>query len=236
MGRVEPHGVGSIMHILKRGTRGMKIVRDMADRDMFERSLFYLNEEHQDENWKRNTAALGKFERPDSWPERQPLVDILAWTLLSNHFHLLVRERVERGLAKFMQRLGNSMSSSYNKKYDEKGSLFQGSYKGKIVHDDTYLRQLVGYILVKNTFELYPGGIAVAARQFDKAWRWGLEYPYSSFGVSATGKRSPVLCDEEGLVASILTEPHFKRDAKDLLIAHAFTSDELKALALESWD
>ena len=115
--RVEPYGEGSILHVTKRGTRGLDIVRDVADRDWFERSLFYLNDTFSDENWRKAAAQLNPFGRPEQWPEREPLVHIIAWTLMPNHFHLLIQEIRAGGLSKFMQRLCGSMSSSFNVKY-----------------------------------------------------------------------------------------------------------------------
>lgn len=235
VGRVEPHTVGSIMHVIKRGTRGIEIVQDKEDRIRFMRSLYYLNEIYSSENWKRDTATLGLFERPASWPEREPLVNILAWTLLPNHFHLLLQERTNGGIAKFMQRLCNSMTKSFNEKYKEKGSLFQSSYKGKTVADDIYFRQLVWYIIIKNVLELYPGGITAVLKNYDKAWEWGLSYEFSSFGFSVSGEASPLIADEEGLIAGVCRSKTLKKDAKGLLSSYKFRSDELKAIALESW-
>ena len=223
------------MHVLTRGTRGVNIVRDVADRTQFLRSLYYLNDIYANDNWKRDIAPLGMFERPSHWPEQEPLVNILAFTLMPNHFHLLLEERTESGIAKFMQRLCGSMSKSFNKKYREKGSLFQSSYKGKTVAQDTYLRQLVWYILVKNTLDLYPGGINAALTNFEEAWEWGLEYRFSSFGGSVTKTSSSVVADKEGLISNICLSSSFKKDAKGFLKMHKFRSEELKVLALEGW-
>ncbi len=235
MARVEPHVVGSIVHVVKRGTRGIKIVQDKDDKRQFIRSLFYLNDANSHENWKRDTAGLGMFGRPASWLEREPLVTILAWTLLSNHFHLVLQECSEGGIAKFMQRLCGSMTKSFNKKYRERGSLFQGAYRGKTVSTDIYLRQLVWYVLVKNTMEMRPGGIADAVKDFNKAWQWGLAYPFSSFGMSVRGELSPVVADPEGLIFHICQSSEFKKDSRDFLKARIFCSEELKLLALETW-
>ena len=95
--RIEPHGVGSILHVIKRGARGMDIVRDERDRHRFGTLLFYLNDSFSDPNWIENLKFCRPFERPEHWPEREPLVRILAWTLLSNHFHLLLEEIREGG-------------------------------------------------------------------------------------------------------------------------------------------
>ncbi|MBC7836508.1 transposase [Acetobacteraceae bacterium] len=233
--RVEAHTVGSIMHVIKRGTRGVKIVKDAEDYTNFIRALFYLNDTYTNENWKRDTAAFSMFERPPLWPEREPLVNILAWTLLPNHFHLIIQERVEGGIAKFMQRLCNSMTTNFNKKYHEKGSLFQGSYKGRTVGKDTYLRQLVWYVMVKNVLELYPGGITAAVKNFNRAWEWGLQYKYSNFGTAIQGKMSPLIEDKERLIKTICQSPAFKKDSKETLKLLHFRSEELKSLALEEW-
>lgn len=213
----------------------MRIVQDDYDRILFMRSLYYLNDVHTNENWKRDTVSLGMFERPMSWQECEPLVKILAWTLLPNHFHLLLQETREGGIAKFMQRLCNSMSKSFNKKYKEKGSLFQGAYKGKTVASDIYFRQLVWYILIKNVLEMYPGGIAAALKKFNKAWQWGLSYKFSSFGASIRDDIQPPINDDEKLVAEVCRSKSFKKDAKGFLLSHKFRSEELKILALEDW-
>lgn len=180
---MEPHTVGSIMHVVKRGTQGMCIVPDVPDKKRFVRSLFYLNDTYQSTQWIRDTSRISPPQRPDMWPEQEPLVDLLAWTLLPNHFHLLVREVREAGIAQFMQRLCGSMTMQYNERYDGQGSIFQGSYRGRLVDSDEYFRWVVMYILVKNTLELYPGGLSKAIEKFDVAWEWGKKYPYSSLGV-----------------------------------------------------
>ena len=168
--RVEPHSIDSFVHVTKRGTRGLPIVKDEADRRRFVRLLYYANDQYRDYFWEANTAGLGNFGRPPHWPVQEPLVKVLAWSLMPNHFHLVLRELVEGGMAKFMQQLCGSMSMYFNKKYDESGSIFQGSYKGRTANTrgDEYLRLLAVYVMVKNPFELYPGGLKNAIKKFDK--------------------------------------------------------------------
>src|SRR3989344_1803889 len=85
-----------------------------------------------------------------------------------------------------MQRLCGSMSMAFNTKYSEKGSLFQGSYKSRTVDTDEYFSYLAFYIQVKNVLELYPGGLTGAMRNFDDAWQWASQYPFSSFSSYVT--------------------------------------------------
>ena len=223
--RVEPHSVDSIIHAVKRGARGMDIVEDNADRWRFTKSLFLLNDSYKSANWHKETVNLKLFERPDNWPERDPLVRIMAWVLMSNHFHLLLQEKTEGGITKFMQRLCGSMSLCFNIKYDSKGSIFQGAYKAKKVDDDSYLRYLTFYIQVKNVLELYPGGLVVALKNFDQAWDWALKYPFSSLPAYVLGEVSPILDDVEGLMNEIHNKIFSKEDAYELLKSYIEKSD-----------
>ena len=235
--RVEPHGVGSIMHVIQRGTRGMKITEDNKDEIRFVQSLFLLNDEHTDSNWLKATSKLSLYDRPSHWPERRPLTRILAWTLLPNHFHLLMQETREGGIAKFMQRLCGSMSTAYNHKYNEKGSLFQGGYKGKTISDESHFFYLPFYILVKNVLEIYPGGLMEASKNFNKAWRWATNYQFSSFGATIKNETCPIVDDPEEIVSQFCkNESRFKKESKGLLSFHMNTKGEkYKNIMLENW-
>jgi len=235
--RIEPFSVGSIIHVTKRGTRGMDIVRDSNDQYRFVRSLFLLNDIYMGANWHRETSGLHPFERPNYWPEREPLVQILAWTLLSNHFHLLLKEIREGGTAKFMQRFCGSMSLCFNLKYGERGSIFQNAYHSRTVETDEHFNYLVFYILVKNTLEMYPGGLIAALADFDTAWQWALSYNFSSLGKQIVDARFPIIDDPEGLVHNVMSDSDaYKKEARELVAFHLNTKgSEFTDIMLEEW-
>lgn len=229
--RVEPYTVGSYVHALKRGARGLPITKDIPEQKRFVRLLFYMNDTYSNDDWERETRGIEMFGRTDYWPERNPLVKILAWTLMPNHFHLLLKEIKEGGISKFMQKLGNSMSTYANLKHKEKGSLFQGAYKGRTVREDRYLRWLVPYIMVKNVFELYPGGYKQAVAEFDRAWRWAMDYPYSSLADYAHKRESPIV-DRDILGEIFSSVGEFRTCARDMILSRRFVDDEaFKTLA-----
>ncbi len=215
----------------------MDIVRDLPDKNNFIRTLYYLNDTHTDRNWRREIANLGMFERPASWPEREPLAHVLAWTLLSNHFHILVQELREGGTAKLMQRIAGSLSMSFNLKYKEKGSLFQSGYRGRTIDTDTHLSYLAFYILVKNVLDMYPGGLHAAQGNFDDAWEWAKRYPYSSFRDIISGAPSLIVDDGEELITSAIgAGDAYKQEARELLDFHmASHGEDFKELMLEPW-
>lgn len=223
--RVEPRSVGSIVHVVQRGARGLDIVRDTQDRTRFSGLLFYLNDSFSDPNWLKTTRTFTQLQRPDYWPARDPLVRILAWTLLSNHFHLLLEEIRDNGISKFMQRLCGSMSMASNAKYSEKGSLFQGSYKSRTVDTDNHLSYLAFYIQVKNVLELYPGGLTAALHNFDDAWLWASRYPFSSFASYETNTFSPIV-DKERYLELFPNVPLSKADCREMLALHMQHHDE----------
>lgn len=218
--RVEPHTIGSYMHIIKRGARGMEIVKDDADYWRFIKSLFYLNNNnYRKENWEIELRELGTplFSWPDSWPKQDKLVEIVAFIIMPNHFHLLVKEIVDGGISIFMQGLGISMTMSFNEKYDEVGSIFQGSYKGKTIDSDEYLKRTAVYIMVKNSFELYPGGIESAMNNFEKAWEYSLKNPFSSLADYGCMRNSPII--SKNLLGKLFKTPtDFKKFAKDTML------------------
>jgi hypothetical protein len=229
--RVEPHDIGSYVHVLKRGARGLPITNKDGDKWRFVRSLYYLNDKYLDKQWSRNISIKekGLCFRPEEWPERDPLVKILCYTLMPNHIHLLLLQTQDDGISKFMQKLGQSMTNHFNEKYSQQGSIFQGSYKGRTVSDDRYLRYVSAYIMTKNVFELYPnGGLEKATQNFEKAWKWALSYQYSSFGDYAGARNNSPVIDKDILAEIFPTPQKFMKFSKDVILGGKWTDVELQ--------
>lgn len=226
--RKEPYGIGSFVHIIQCGTRGVPIVRDDEDKARFLLMLAHFNDEYQPANWFRdvNRPDLLPFERPVAWPEQKKLVNIIAFCLLTNHFHLLLEEIQEGGISKFMQRLGTGMSYRYNLKYEEHGSLFQGSFRSRTIDRDNYLRYVIAYIQLKNTLDMYDGKIQ-SANDFEKAYAWACKYPYSSLIDHSGGIQRPVI--EKDFLTDLFSTVTFKEFGKDFIEGRAMVSEHEKA-------
>lgn len=216
--RVEPYAVGSYLHVIKRGARGGNIVRDDSDHWRFLRVLYFMNDVHVDWTWHKVHVGSGIFERPDTWPERKPLVHILCYTLMPNHVHILLQEIRDGGTTLFMKKIGQSMTEHANKKYDEKGSLFQGAFRSKTIDSDQYLQQVAMYIMVKNTLELYPEqGLIGARKDFERAWSWAISYPFSSLGDYINERKSSCILARDFLSSFFGSADQFKSVAQDML-------------------
>lgn len=71
--------------------------------------------------------------------------DCLAWSLMTNHFHLLLRPRTTK-LAILMRRLLTGYAVVFNLRHHRSGHLFQNRYKSIVCQEDAYLLELVRYI------------------------------------------------------------------------------------------
>lgn len=223
--RKEPYTIGSYVHVMKRGARGMPIVQDDGDRWRFMLMLNHFNDHFHSESWYRDLMdeELDRtLKRASTWPEKKPLVGIEAFTLLSNHFHLILKEIEEGGITKFMHKLGTGMANHANAKYKEKGSMFQGPFRSRTIADDTYFRYVGVYVMVKNAFELFPAGFEKAVQSFEVAWKWAVRYPYSSLGHYAGVLTSPILASPQPFLQELFPEPSaFKSFARDFLQGRA---------------
>jgi putative transposase len=92
--------------------------------------------------------------------------DCLAWSLLSNHLHLLLRPNKGK-LADMMRRLLTGYAVVFNLRHHRTGHLFQNRYKSIVCNEDTYLLELVRYI------HLNPlrAGIVSSMQQLD-TYQW----------------------------------------------------------------
>lgn len=73
-------------------------------------------------------------------------VKVLAFCLMPNHFHLLVKQEKDDGISRFISNISNSYSKYFNTKHKRLGPLFQGAFKAVRVETDEQLIHLSRYI------------------------------------------------------------------------------------------
>lgn len=73
-------------------------------------------------------------------------VDILAYCLMPNHFHLLLRQNTDNGISNYMRLVQNSYAKYFNIKHHRKGPLFESSFKVVHVENDEQLAHVSRYI------------------------------------------------------------------------------------------
>ncbi len=85
-------------------------------------------------------------ERPLGSSTPKPLVNFICYCINPNHFHFILRQIIDKGIERFMHRLGTGYTNYFNNKYERRDSLFQGRFKSVHVDSNEYLLHLSAYI------------------------------------------------------------------------------------------
>jgi len=137
---------GSYYHVYARGASKGDIFLEDADYTYFI-SLFkrYLSQKNC-----RSSAGV-------AYPNYKENLELLAYCLMKNHFHLYVYQKHEQAMSKFMRSVMTSYSRYFNIKYKRTGALFESRYKAVRTDTDEYLQHITRYIhLNPKYWKLYP--------------------------------------------------------------------------------
>ena len=204
-----------IYHVYNRGVEKRDIFMDDHDRFQFIHDLFEFNDENLVTNKKSvevqpPQVEFSKIENQRRRKtERKKLTEILAFVLMPNHFHLLLRQKMDNGIPKFMQKLGTGYTMSFNKKYERVGSLFQGNYKAVLVEREEHLRYLPIYIHL-NPMKIFGGSTS-------EDWKFLENYRWSSLLDYVGKKNFPSVIDKEFLSVILGDEEEHKKEIKGWL-------------------
>ncbi|MBT3282621.1 hypothetical protein HON59_00530 [bacterium] len=185
--RKTPFVIGEHYHIYNRGILKNTIFLDEADKRRFIKLLFVCNSSKSIIFKLIQGKALDEIERGES------LVDIGAYCLMPNHFHILLYERVEGGISLFMQKLLTAYSMYFNKKYERKGSLFESKFNSKHIDTDEYLNWVFSYIHLNPVKLVDSNWKEEGISNPTKAKNFIDDYKYSSYHDYFLGDRSDKL-------------------------------------------
>jgi putative transposase len=137
-------------HIYNRGNGKNRIFLDENDYNRFIKLLYLYNTER-----KFRFRDVITYPKIDSWnfDGGSPIIDICAWVLMPNHFHLVVISHRSdlwklnnNPVTEFMRKVFTSYSMYFNKKYNRKGSLFESKFKAKLINRENYFNYIFSYI------------------------------------------------------------------------------------------
>jgi len=131
-------------HIFNRGVDKRTIFESKDDLFYFYKRLIDLNIDDTNPNIKLKRSRLSGGVSYDV--SKSQLVSIVAYCLLPNHFHLVLKQESKDGISKFMQKLGTSYTMYFNQKYKRSGSLFQGKFKANMIDGEFGLPVLSVYV------------------------------------------------------------------------------------------
>lgn len=145
----------SFYHIFNRGVRKSQIFFDDKDYLRWKKLLHWCNNYNYSysQYLERLKSASLKGGDPEALEKviqdmkyLRPLVEIHAYAEMPNHYHLLLRQIEDSGISTFMHRLSTAYAMYINTKYDLKGALLEGPFKGVEIEDDVQLDQTYKYI------------------------------------------------------------------------------------------
>ena len=135
---------GEFYHIYNRGTDKRVIFIDQYDFGRFLESMKEFN------SVKPIGSLYENSFRDQLRPRETKLVNIIAYCLNKNHFHLILEQREDGGISNFMQKLGGGYVNYFNAQYFRTGTLFQGRFKSIHVDSNEYLLRLSAYVNLNN--------------------------------------------------------------------------------------
>lgn len=135
-----------LYHALNRGTDKRQVVMDERDRFRFVWSLYEMNDSQPVENTSRDRLFDLGGRTESTLKNRDRLVDVHAWCLMGNHYHLLLSDKVEGGVSKFLMKLNVGYTKYFNVKYKRSGVLFQGKTKRVLINTDRQYLYILPYI------------------------------------------------------------------------------------------
>jgi len=205
---------GEIYHIYNRGVEKRDIFQDDSDRHRFVSCLFELNDRKMVKMRTRISERLERKKKINNSEtctggtcaniERERIVEILAFCLMPNHYHLVVYQLAENGITLFMKKLGNSYVGYFNERHKRKGlgSLFQGQFKAVHVANNDQFLNLASYVFANPIGISDPEWKKEGVSDPKKSIDFLNSYPWSSYLDSIGIKNFPSVTQREFLLNS----------------------------------
>ncbi len=215
--RAESIAAGEYYHVMNRGVEKRLTFLDDRDYRRFIDMMGYYRRATPPTSFSQRTRIqLRKLDMHD-WGD--PIVEIVAYCLMPNHFHLLIRPLSDGGLATFMARLSNGYTRAFNTRNARIGPLFQGSYKAVHIQSNWQLLHVCRYIFLN----------PVVAKLSNDA----SSYHWSACGTYTQGKKPPFYLSTDPILGQFASPTEFQ-DFVDDHAAYAQTLATYKHLLLEN--
>lgn len=168
-------------HILNRGVNAVPIFEEKRDYNRFLLAAKYYQNQSTPFQFsrllkmskERKVAVCKKMAFAKNF-----LVDVVAYCLMPNHFHLILRQSKDNGITNFVRLLTDSYVRYFNIKYQRKGPLFVGRFRAVRVSTEEQLLHLSRYV------HLNPFSDFVVKKMKDLS-----SYQYSSLSEYLSGEQ-----------------------------------------------
>lgn len=222
-GRLTPLVNGEIYHIFNRGIDLRPTFTDKNEHFRAIKTINYYRFAELPVKYSRFlTISIDLRNQIMSYllKENRSLVEILAYCLMSDHFHLLLKQIQENGISKFMGNFQNSYTKYFNTKHERIGSLLLDQFKAVRILTEEQLLHVGRYIMIN------PLTSFVIKETRDLEF-----YPWSSYG-EYIGKSNEHICNKDILLSSFKNMEKFNEFIFDQ-VAYQRELDKIKHLVFE---
>ncbi len=207
--RKEKFTNGEIYHVVLKRISDKLLFKDIDDyyRGVF--SIYEFNNSKSTQIYLRRRARIieKKKERDGVLhiDKREKLVNVLAFVLMPNHIHLLLKQLKDKGITSFIRKIGSGYPLYFRNKYDQpnKGYFFQGKFASVHIESDNQLIAVSTYIHTNPLSLIESDWKRGKVKNPQKAIRFLENYKWSSYPDCLGKKNFPSVTDRSFLLEAI---------------------------------
>ncbi len=234
-------------HIYNRGVEKRDVFLDNKDYFRFIHDLFEFNDEalalnlgyhltRQTRRTRRKTIGV-QLQYIEKREPRKPLVNILTFSQMPNHYHLILSQKKDNGIVRFMQKLGTGYTNYFNIRQERVGPLFQGRFRAVHINREEHLQYLVYYIHFNCLDLIEPDWRQGKIQDYQKAIKFLNSYRWSGHLDYIGKKNFPSVTQREFLLDIFGGAENYQKKIKKWLQEISKIRDrdtnEFKAVVLE---
>lgn len=175
--REEPFLTNGIYHVYNKTADKRLVFQDSYYCSLFYNTLSYYRASNVEVSYSRlrsYTTAHRKQILLSASIKKHHWVQILAYTFMPNHFHILLKQLKDEGISRFISDSINSFTRHYNLKNNRRGPIFLPKFKSVKVRNDQYLMHVSRYIHLNQ----YSSGLLSLSLLATYRWSSYREYLY----------------------------------------------------------
>ncbi len=147
--RIQPIITDEIYHVFNKSSDRKNIFTYSADNREFENILNYYRHvytpirysRYKESSLQRKNEINTQFHIDNEW-----IADILAYCIMPTHYHLLLKQRTDGGISKYIGITQNAYTRYFNTKYHRKGHLFVHEFRAVWISTEEQLKHMMRYI------------------------------------------------------------------------------------------
>lgn len=200
---------GETYHVVLRRIGNELLFRDTDDyyRGVF--SIYEFNNSQPTEIYRRRRARIAEKKKEKKLiphiDKREKLVEVLTFTLMPNHIHLLLRQLQDGGITNFVRKIGSGYPLYFRQKHhqSDKGYFFQGKFASVHIKSDNQLIATFVYIHTNPLSLIEPGWKEGKIKNLRRATEFLENFKWSSYQDYLGQKNFPSVTDRDFLLETI---------------------------------